>query len=144
MFIRDFSALMFPCPRFSARVSLLSLILLMGGCTGKDGIGDGESNSPADVSSPSLLSVIPGEMSECGPETGVAKVSWDARRSDNSRVRIEVGQLGSEQSRIFFIGNSKSSSLTEQWVRVGTVFILLDHETGKFLDSYEVKSVPCL
>lgn len=144
MRIHDFSGAMFGCSRRLAKISLPFLILLVGGCTGRAGPGDGENKSTSSVSSPSLLSVIPGEMSECGPETGIAKVSWDAHRSDISRVRIEVGQMGSEQSRTFFIGSSKSSSYTEKWVRVGTVFILLDDETGEFLKSYEMRAVPCL
>lgn len=132
------------CSRPLAKSSLLSIILLASACTGRVGPGEEGRKNLANISSSSLLSVMPGEMSECGPETSIAKVSWDAGRSDISRVRIEVGQMGSEQSRTFFIGSSKSSSFTEKWVRVGTVFILLDDETGKFLKSYEVRAVPCL
>lgn len=142
--IHDLSVVMPRGPRRLTKTALFFLILLVGGCTGRAGPDDEERKSRASVSSPPLLSVIPGEMSECGPETGIAKVSWDAHRPDISRVRIEVGQLGNEQSRTFFIGSSKSSSFTEQWVRVGTVFILLDDETGEFLKSYEVTAVPCL
>ena len=91
-----------------------------------------------------LLSVTPGEMAECSPGLGVAEVSWDASQLGVSRIRVEVGQLGGQQTRTFFVGDSKSSSTTEQWVRIGTVFMLLDDETGKFLDSYEVKAIPCL
>ena len=91
-----------------------------------------------------LLSVTPGEMSECSHEMGVAEVSWDASQLGVSKVRVEVGQLGGQQTRTFFVGDSKSSSTTEQWVRIGTVFILLDDETGKFLDAHEVTAIPCL
>ena len=140
----DFSAVMPGCSRRLAKALLFFLILLVGGCTGRAGPDGKERKSPASISSPSLLSVVPGEMSECGPETGIAKVSWDAGRSDISRVRVEVSQIGSEQSRTFFIGSSKSSSFTEQWVRIGMVFTLLDDKTGEFLKSYEVMAVPCL
>lgn len=91
-----------------------------------------------------LLAVVSEPISECGPATVVAEVSWDAKRLGIQAVRVEVGQLGNTESKVFFAGDSKGSMLTEQWVRVGTVFILVDEETGRVLDSREVRGRPCL
>lgn len=134
----DFSVVLLPFFRISMKVLFLFAVLTAGGCSGGEGLGGNQKNSQA------ILSVTPSEMSECGPETSIAKISWNTGRPSNPRVRIEVGHVGSEQSRIFFIGNGKSSSYTEQWVRIGTVFIMSDDESGDFLKSHEVTAVPCL
>lgn len=106
--------------------------------------GGGESGSAYGVPSNPLLTVVPGTLSECGPEAVVAEVSWNASQLGIPSVRVEVGQLGNSEPKVFFVGESRGSMLTEQWVRVGTIFILVDDENGRILDSREVLGVPCL
>lgn len=91
-----------------------------------------------------LLTVAPNTVSECGPETVVAKVSWDAEQLGIRSVRVEVGHLGNSEPKVFFLGDSKASMFTEQWVRIGTIFILVDGDTGRILASQEVRALPCL
>lgn len=104
----------------------------------------GESDRVDPVARGPLLSVMSDTISECGPGMVVAEVSWDARRLGIQTVRVEVGQLGNTDPKVFFVGDSKGSMVTEQWVRIGTVFILVDERTGRVLDSREVRGRPCL
>lgn len=106
------------------------------GCSRGEGVGV--------PSAKALLTVVPGYLSECAAYDGVAQVAWDASAVGASRVRVEVGQLGNTDSRVFYEGDGRSSVATGPWVTAGTVFILVDRDTGALLDSYEVKALPCL
>lgn len=121
------------CP---AHLLVSSMIASLAAC------GDPDRDDPG-VQAP-LLSVVPDTVSECGSDMVVAEVSWDAERLGIQAVRVEVGQLGNTEPKVFFVGDSKASMLTEQWVRVGTIFILLDQDSGKVLDSREVTGRACL
>lgn len=122
--------------------SRLVVTLVFGGVAAVTGCSRGEAVAAPPTGT--LLAVVPGDLSECASYDGIAQVTWDASRVGASRVRVEVGQLGNTDSRVFYEGGGKSSMVTGPWVRAGTVFILFDGDTGALLDSFEVKARPCL
>lgn len=120
-----------PCTRPPAAAWGLSLLIGLCACT------RGDSTAAPD---PASIRFSPSAVSECGGGTIAGEVSW---RSSAKRVRVEVGQVGNEQRKVFFVGAPVASGMTEQWVRKGTVFILLDDERNEYLDSIEVEGTPC-
>lgn len=119
-------------PRTRAAAAAWGLPLLIGLCACSR--GDGAARDPVSIR------FSPSALSECEGEAIAGEASW---RSNAKRVRVEVGQVGSEQRKVFFVGAPVGSGMTEQWVRKGTVFILVDDERNEYLDSFEVGGVPC-
>ena len=120
----------------------LVVTLVLGGAAAVTGCSRGD--VVAAPATAKLLTVVPGNLSECASYDGIARVAWDASPVGASSVRVEVGQLGNTDSRVFYEGDGTSSAVTGPWVRAGTVFILFDGDTGALLDSFEVKARPCL
>ena len=103
--------------------------------------GTGQGGPAADLAS---LRVTPGQLSECGAGPASVEVAWDATRAGVSRVRVEVGQLGMAESRLFFEGDVAASAATGPWAGIGTVFLLVDDGTGDVLAHHEITGLACL
>lgn len=90
------------------------------------------------------IRVVPESVDACDTAVVAAEVRWSVSPGRSTRVRIDVGQVGSESSKAFYVGRPNGTMRTGEWVRDGTIFVLTDDETGRFIDSLEVSSRRCI
>jgi hypothetical protein len=94
------------------------------------------------ISQHASLTVSPMPSADCAPGAYTALVQWSVPASaPTNRIEIHVNQpngdlMSSKKS-------SHSSAKTGNWVKPGTVFYLVDGDTGKTLASVTAGSYRC-